>query len=69
MERGERQARVSIGTIEVTVTPPASAPPATAFPPPQPPPPPSGPPSSLTGSPAADRLRDGLRRWYGTAQG
>ncbi len=65
------RARVSIGTIEVTVVPPA-----------RPVPPPTrsglrrrcrvaglGPPSLLAASAGAGRLRDGLRRWYGTAQG
>lgn len=58
---GSRPAQVSIGTIEVTVVPAA---------PPQPPrrdrPRPVSP---LPASPPADRLRDGIRRWHGTAQG
>ena len=62
------QAPVSIGTIEVTVLPPApavhqaqSSPPvARGW---------SRPPSLLASSAGMDRLRDGLRRWYGTAQG
>ena len=64
-------ARVSIGTIEVTVVPPARpAPPAPEI---QPPAPVarggSRPPSLLAAGAGADRLRDGLRRWYGIAQG
>jgi hypothetical protein len=69
--RAPRLARVSIGTIEVTVVPPA--PPAPAVPEirPQVPVSPRWPrPSSLLATSAgSDRLRDGLRRWYGTAQG
>ena len=63
--------RVSIGTIEVTVVPPAPAAlPAPAIrPPAQVVPGWSRPPSLLAASAGADRLRDGLRRWYGTAQG
>ena len=61
---------VSIGTIEVTVVPPA--PPSPAAREAQPPPPAtrgwSRPPSVLASSGGRDRLRDGLRRWYGTAQ-
>jgi hypothetical protein len=66
---GANRARVSIGTIEVTVVPPSS--PAAAHE--------AGaaaqaargrtrPPSLLTAGSGAARLRDGLRRWYGTAQ-
>ncbi len=64
-------ARVSIGTIEVTVVPPARpAPPASEIQPPaQVTPGGSRPPSLLAAGAGADRLRDGLRRWYGTAQG
>jgi hypothetical protein len=66
-----RRPHVSIGTIEVTVVPPA--PPAPAVREAQPPPPVthgwSRPPSLLASSVGSDRLRDGLRRWYGTAQG
>lgn len=59
---GDRPAQVSIGTIEVTVVPPA---------------PPAAPPrperrdrvSPTPAASSADRLRDGLRRWHGTAQG
>jgi hypothetical protein len=62
---------LSIGTIEVTVVPPA--PPAAAGREAQPSPPVtprwSRPPSLLASSAGRDRLRDGLRRWYGTAQG
>jgi hypothetical protein len=65
--RGAARAPVSIGTIEVTVVPPAqpeatrSAPPtATGR---------SRPASLLASGSGADRLRDGLRRWHGTAQG
>jgi hypothetical protein len=68
---GSARARVSIGTIEVTVVPPARPvlpadriqPAAEA---------PRGRPrfpSASTESADAGRLRDGLRRWYGTAQG
>ena len=78
-ERGEpyrepgapERARVSIGTIEVTVVPPA--PPVPAAREAQPPAlVTSGwvrPPSLLASSVGRDRLRDGFRRWYGTAQG
>jgi hypothetical protein len=59
--------RVSIGTIEVTVVPPASAareiqPPVQAA---------HGwsrPPSRFAASEGTRQLRDGVRRWYGTAQ-
>jgi translation initiation factor IF-2 len=54
---------VSIGTIEVTVVPPA---------PPLPEPPrtqAAHPVAKLAESAGTGRLRDGLRRWYGTAQG
>ncbi len=62
------RARVSIGTIEVTVVPPAR--PAQEIRPPAPVPRGSSGPSSLLAATAgAGRLRDGLRRWYGTAQG
>jgi hypothetical protein len=63
--------RVSIGTIEVTVVPPA--PPAPAVREIQPPAPVtrgwSRSPSAFAASAGADRLRYGFRRWYGTAQG
>ena len=66
-----RRSRVSIGTIEVTVVPPA--PPAPAIREIQPPAPVtrgwSRPPSPFAASAGADRLRYGFRRWYGTAQG
>ena len=62
-------ARVSIGTIEVTVVPPpapavrdVATPAQTARSRPR-----AG--SALAVRPGSDRLRDGLRRWYGTAQG
>jgi len=68
-QHGVPGARVSIGTIEVTVVPPA----------PQPGRPEDGrvlsrpgrqgAPSLLAAGPGAERLRDGLRRWHGTAQG
>jgi hypothetical protein len=63
--------RVSIGTIEVTVVPPAPpTPPAPEVRPPAPVVPGwSRPPSLLAASAGAGRLRDGIRRWYGTAQG
>ena len=68
--RAPRRPLVSIGTIEVTVVP--SAPSAPAAREAQPPPPVtrgwSRPPSVLASSAGRDRLRDGLRRWYGTAQ-
>jgi hypothetical protein len=57
-----QRARVSIGTIEVTVLPPNPPVPAVdeiRY----------RPPSALAASAGAGRLRDGLRRWYGTAQG
>jgi hypothetical protein len=66
--RGAGRSQVTIGTIDVTVIPPAAA----ARPAPPPAPVPSGwsrPGSLLTASAGADRRRDGLRRWYGTAQG
>jgi hypothetical protein len=68
--RSEPHNRVSIGTIEVTVVPPPPPAPAREVKPPvqaahdMP-----RPPSLLAVSTGADRLRDGLRRWYGTAQG
>jgi hypothetical protein len=64
-------ARLSIGTIEVTVLPPPQpAPPSSDVPPHVP----ALPGRSRSGtifaaSPGSDRLRAGLRRWYGTAQG
>jgi hypothetical protein len=71
-EPGEPRApgrpQVSIGSIEVTVVPPAPAVHKA-----QPSPPVargwSRPPSLLATSAGMDSLRDGLRRWYGTAQG
>jgi hypothetical protein len=66
--RAPGRPQVSIGTIEVTVLPPAPAVHEA-----QPSPPVargwSRPPSLLASSAGMDRLRDGLRRWYGTAQG
>jgi hypothetical protein len=68
--RVPRRPRVSIGTIEVTVVPPT--PPAPAVPEIRLPAPVtpgwSRPPSPFAASEGADRLRHGLRRWYGTAQ-
>jgi hypothetical protein len=67
--RRERPARVTIGTIEVTVVPaarPARGGTEPRLAPPQGVPPRSA--SGLTGAGGA-RLRDGLRRWYGIAQG
>ena len=68
---GPAPARVSIGTIEVTVVPPAR--PALrasqSRPPAQMPRGRSGPQSLLAATAAGGRLRDGLRRWYGIAQG
>lgn len=63
--------RVSIGTIDVTVLPPAPpAPPAPGIrPPAQVARGWTRPPSLLAATAGADRRRDGLRRWYGTAQG
>ena len=63
--------RVSIGTIEVTVLPPAPPAPTTQEirPPAQVARGWTRPPSLLAATAGADRLRDGLRRWYGTAQG
>lgn len=68
--RGPRPTRLSIGTIEVTVVSPAPAGAAhetrattqAARSRPRP-------PSLLAANVGADRLREGLRRWYGTAQG
>jgi hypothetical protein len=61
-------ARVSIGTIEVTVVPqPTPAPPMAAgvgLPAQQP----SAPPAHASNRPVADQLRLGARRWYGMAQ-
>ena len=63
-------ARVSIGTIEVTVVPPPRPAPAhETRPPAQVARGWSRPPSLLAVSAGTGRLRDGLRRWYGTAQG
>jgi hypothetical protein len=69
--RAAGRPHVSIGTIEVTVIPPATPAPAAREPQPSPPATHgwSRPPSLLASSPGRDRLRDGLRRWYGTAQG
>ena len=65
--QGTRAPRVSIGAIEVTVVPPAR--PERIQPAPPPPRRLPRPASLLTGNAGADRLRDGLRRWHGTAQG
>jgi hypothetical protein len=71
MPGGPEPARVSIGTIEVTVVPPAG--PAShaseSRPPAQTPRGRPRPPSLLATTAGAGRLRDGLRRWYGIAQG
>ena len=68
---GPAPARVSIGTIEVTVVPPAR--PALGAsrnrPPAQVPRGRSGPQPLLAATAGGGRLRDGLRRWYGIAQG
>jgi hypothetical protein len=67
--RREAPGRVTIGAIEVTVVPPAR--PAGGPGGPRPDPAPAGQPRSGP-SPAeagGARLRDGLRRWYGIAQG
>jgi hypothetical protein len=65
--------RVSIGTIEVTVVPPPPAPVApavgTSGPAAQAMPSWSGPVAPPTTAAGPDRLRDGVRRWFGTAQG
>jgi len=68
--RVPRRPRVSIGTIEVTVVPPTpSAPAVPEIRLPAPVTPGwSRPPSPFAASEGADRLRHGLRRWYGTAQ-
>jgi hypothetical protein len=68
---GSGRPRVSIGTIEVTVVPPASAAlPAAEIRLPAPAVPAwSRPASLLAGNAGAGWMRDGLRRWYGTAQG
>ncbi len=57
---------LSIGTIEVIVVPPPAAP-ATQVAPRRPAD--GARPAPLLAGPGADRLRDGLRRWHGTAQG
>jgi hypothetical protein len=63
-------ARVTIGTIEVTVVPPARPPQSATEPARVPPLPPA---RRHSASPPAEagsaRLRGGLRRWYGIAQG
>jgi hypothetical protein len=62
-------ARVTIGTIEVTVVPPAR-PPHPAEPARVPPRPPvMRPAASSLAETGSARLRGGLRRWYGIAQG
>jgi hypothetical protein len=60
--RSAQPETVSIGTIEVTVVPPAKPRAVPSRPAPRR----ERPPSRLGG---ADPLRDGRRRWYGTAQG
>jgi hypothetical protein len=69
--RVPRPPRVTIGTIDVTVLPPAPpAPPAPGIrPPAQAARGWTRPPSLLAATAGAGRLRDGVRRWYGTAQG
>lgn len=64
-------ARVSIGIIEVNVVPPARPAPAVsdASAPGRSPLSGSRVGSMLAAGPGSERLRDGLRRWYGTAQG
>jgi hypothetical protein len=66
---GSGPPRVSIGTVEVTVVPPAPAPAAREI---QPPAQAargwSRPPARFAASDGGGRLRDGVRRWYGTAQ-
>ena len=66
---GAPQPRVSIGTIEVTVVPPAPPPGHPQDGGALPLPGRQGAPSLLAAGPGAERLRDGLRRWHGTAQG
>lgn len=62
-----RPAQVSIGAIEVTVVPPAEpAAPQSTPPERRDRPRPVSAPPAFSG---ADRLRDGLRRWHGIAQG
>jgi len=68
---GPGSARVSIGTIEVTVLPPArpTLHPGESRSPAPVPRGRSRPPSLFGTTAGATRLRDGLRRWYGIAQG
>jgi hypothetical protein len=67
---GETPARVTIGTIEVTVVPPAQPAHGASEPARVPPLPPAVKrPTSLLGESGSARLRNGLRRWYGIAQG
>ncbi len=63
----DRPPRVSIGTIEVTVL--APAPPASHAVPPPLARSPIERPSARAADAGGRRLQDGLRRWYGTAQG
>jgi hypothetical protein len=68
--RDTRPSQVSIGTIEVTVVPPTA--PAAGLetrPPSRAARDRSRPASLLAANAGTDRLRDGVRRWYGTAQG
>jgi hypothetical protein len=65
----EAPARVTIGTIEVTVVPPARPARGAAEPARVPPLPPAARPASPLAETGSARLRSGLRRWYGIAQG
>lgn len=60
---------MTIGTIEVTVVPPAQRPAHTPPTPPAPPVPAEEPAATGLAEAGTARLRDGLRRWYGIAQG
>jgi hypothetical protein len=67
---GKTPARVTIGTIEVTVVPPARPAHGASEPARVPPLPPAVKrPASVLGETGSARLRNGLRRWYGIAQG
>lgn len=68
---GLSRASVSIGTLEITVLPPPAPAPASGDVPipAQPAPSQAVVGSALAVGTASDRLRDGMRRWYGTAQG
>jgi hypothetical protein len=73
--RREPPGRVTIGTIEVTVVPPTRPAHGAGTPPRIPPPLPAEPlptghrAAPRFGEPGTARLRDGLHRWYGIAQG